>query len=55
MTLFYINSFNDMNTFPIGKRTVSVNSIDDAELASMKLHSNPRLCQVDERRHRSTI
>lgn len=41
MTLFYINSFNDMNTFPIGKRTVSVNSIDDAELASMKLHSNP--------------
>ncbi|MBU0766144.1 MAG: hypothetical protein KJ607_15075 [Bacteroidetes bacterium] len=41
MTLYYINSFDDMNTFPFGETTVSVNSIQDWQLENMKLNSNP--------------
>ncbi len=41
MTLHHLNSFNDMNTFPFGKELVSVNSVQDAQLAGMKASSNP--------------
>jgi hypothetical protein len=41
MTLHSTNSFNDMNTFPIGKEVVSVHSVYDADLARMKAESNP--------------
>ena len=41
LTIYNINSFDDMNTFPFGKRTVSVNSVEDWQLEKMKLNSNP--------------
>jgi len=39
MTGHHINSFNDMNTFPIGSTLVSVNHIKDADLIRFKKES----------------
>lgn len=39
MNRFHINSFNDMNTFPIGSELISVNSIKDEDLIRFKKES----------------
>jgi hypothetical protein len=41
LTKFYIQSFNDMNTFPIFAESVSVNNVKDEDLIRMKAESNP--------------
>ena len=41
MTRFGVNSFNGMNTFPIGKEIVSVNKVRDEGLVRMKAKSGP--------------
>lgn len=48
MTLHHVNSFNDMNTFPIGQSVVSVHSETDADLARMKAESNPDFVRMME-------
>ncbi|RPH32774.1 MAG: hypothetical protein EHM93_08070 [Bacteroidales bacterium] len=40
MSRFHINSFNDMNTFPIGSELISVNSVKDEDLIRLK-RDNP--------------
>ncbi len=40
MTRFGVNSFNDMNTFPLGASTVSVNTIKDRDLERFKAASS---------------
>jgi len=39
MTRHKVNSFNDMNTFPIGAELISVNSITDEDLIRFKAES----------------
>jgi len=39
MSRYHVNSFNDMNTFPLGAETVSVNSIADDDLIRFKRES----------------
>lgn len=40
MTRFHVNSFNDMNTFPLGAELVSVNHVKDEDLIRFKLESH---------------
>jgi len=40
MTRHHVNSFDDMNTFPIGNTMVSVKDIDDADLVRFKKESS---------------
>lgn len=39
MTRFHVNSFNDMNTFPLGAELISVNHVKDDDLIRFKLES----------------
>ena len=39
MTRFHVNSFNEMNTFPIGAEAVSVDHVTDEDLIRFKLES----------------
>ncbi|GMO41605.1 MAG: hypothetical protein Pg6C_02570 [Treponemataceae bacterium] len=48
MTRFGVNSFNDMNTFPIGASMVNVNSIADEDLIRFKAESPADFIRMHE-------
>jgi hypothetical protein len=48
MTRYGVNSFNDMNTFPIGQDAVSVNSIADEDLERFKAESPADFVRMHE-------